>query len=76
VHSDFSNALYKTKIVPVALYGSLAYRVEHGLRVFVNRVLRKMSRFVGKTNKHGDRENGTIRNKSICNAHQTCRWSN
>jgi hypothetical protein len=31
--------LYSTTILPVVLYGSLALRVEHRLRVFENRVL-------------------------------------
>jgi hypothetical protein len=38
--------IYKTIILPVVLYGcetwSLTLRKEHGLRVFENRVLRRM----------------------------------
>jgi len=41
------------------------------LTVFVKRVLKKMTGFMGETNKHGDKENGTTRTSSICSAQQT-----
>jgi hypothetical protein len=34
--------IYKTIIMPVVLYGSLTLREEHRLRVFENRVLRRI----------------------------------
>jgi hypothetical protein len=34
--------IHKTVILPVVLYGSLTLREEHGLRVFENRVLRRI----------------------------------
>jgi hypothetical protein len=77
--TGFGN-IYKTKIVPFILYGSqtwsLAFRGEYGLKVFVKRVLRKMSGIMGETNKHVDRENGPVRNSYICSAHKIRRPSN
>jgi hypothetical protein len=35
-------SIYKTIILPVVLYGSLTLSEEHGLRVFENRVLRRI----------------------------------
>jgi hypothetical protein len=46
ISKNLKTKIYKTVIFPVVLYGcetwSLTLREEHGLRVFENRVLRKM----------------------------------
>ena len=65
--------IYRTMILPVVLYGcetwSLTLRKECTLRVFENRVLRRV--FVPKRDEvTGNGENYIMRNLGICNPYQ------
>jgi len=61
--------IYKTIILPVVLYGcqtwSLTLREEHRLRVFENRVLKRI--FGPK--RMGSGEDSTMRNFIVCTVH-------
>jgi hypothetical protein len=64
--------IYRTVILPVVLYGcetwSLTLREEHRLRVFENRVLRKIFGPKGRKTDHG--ENCIMMNFTACILHR------
>jgi hypothetical protein len=76
--NDFRKYIYRTKILPVVLYGcetwSLTLREERGMRVFENRVLRRV--FGPKRDEvQGNGENYIMRSLVICTPYSIlCGW--
>jgi len=71
---------YKTTIVPITLYGcetwSLTLREEQRLRVFENRLLRRILNLRGKKWREAG-EDFTLRSFLTCTFHQiSLEWSN
>jgi hypothetical protein len=60
--------IYKTVILPVVLCGCETLREEHRLRVFENRVLRRI--FGPKREDGGSWENCIMMNFTACNVHR------